>query len=126
MKTILVVEDHSNVRQLLCKALQSKGYQTLGAASSLEAYEMLWYYAANINLVLSDVDMIDVYGFDLLKTIKSNPSFSAIPVALWTNNNRPAMKGTSVGSQKAFRNEKFFKDIDHAMRVKGDMVNVVS
>lgn len=125
MKTILVVEDHSTVRQLLCKALQSKGYQTLGAASFLEAYEMLWYYATDINLVLSDVDVDDIHGFDLLKTIKSNPSLSAIPVALWTNRNRPAEQSGS-GHQKSFKSEKFFKDIDRAMRVKGSMVNVIS
>ena len=126
MKTILVVEDHSAVRQLLCNALQSKGYQTLGAASFLEAYEMLWYYAGDINLVLSDVDVDDIYGFDLLKTIKSNPSLSAIPIALWTNNNRPVKRETKSLSQKTFKNEKFFKEIDRAMNVKGSMVNVVS
>ncbi|HEY3430541.1 MAG TPA: response regulator [Cyclobacteriaceae bacterium] len=126
MKTILVVEDHSTVRQLLCNALQSKGYQTLGAASFLEAYEMLWYYASDINLVLSDVDVDDIHGFDLLKTIKSNPSFSAIPVALWTNNNRPAKRGAKSASRKTFKSEKFFKEIDRAMSVKGSMVNLVS
>src|SRR5262245_28662491 len=103
MKTILVVEDYPNVRQLLCQALQNKGYQTLGASSFLEAYEMLWHYSSDISLVLSDVDIDDVYGFDLLKTIKSNPSFSSIPVALWTNRNRPAERGRKSLAQKNFR-----------------------
>jgi len=126
MKTILVVEDYSNVRQHLCKALQSKGYQTLSAASFLEAYEMLWYYAGDINLVLSDVDLIDIHGFDLLKNIKSDPGLSAIPVALWTNKNRPAKRENISITQRAFRNKKFFKEIDHAMSVKGCMINLDS
>jgi CheY-like chemotaxis protein len=124
MKTILVVEDCSNVRQLLCKALQNKGYQTLSAASFLEAYEMLWYYAGDINLVLSDVDIDDIHGFDLLKSIKSDPGLSTIPVALWTNKNRPAKRESHALTQKSFRNEKFFQEIDQAMRVKGCMVNL--
>lgn len=126
MKTILVVEDSSTVRQSLCQALQSKGYQTLGAGSSLEAYEMLWYYSGDISLVLSDVEMDDIYGFDLLKTVKSYPGLSEIPVVLWTNNNRPASRGSRSRSPKSFGTEKFFKSIDQAMRVKGCMVNLVS
>lgn len=128
MKVILVVEDYSNVRHLLCKALQSKGYQTLSASSSLEAYDMLWHYSADISLVLSDVSMLDTRGFDLLRTIKSDPSMSAIPIAFWTNDSRSEnnrlMQGTSPLTQKTFRDETFFNPIDKAIGVKGCMVNL--
>lgn len=128
MKTILVVEDYSNVRHLLCKALQSKGYQTLNAASSLEAYDMLWHHAADISLVLSDVGMTDTRGFDLLRTIKSDPSMEAIPIAFWTNDNRSENNGLvqeeNPFTQKAFRDETFFNPIDKAIGVKGCMVNL--
>lgn len=129
MKTILVVEDYSNVRHLLCKALQSKGYQTLSAATSLEAYDMLWHHAADISLVLSDVGMTDTRGFDLLRTIKSDPSMEAIPVAFWTNDNRSEDYGlvevANLFTQKAFRDETFFNPIHKAIGVKGCMVNLV-
>lgn len=128
MKTILVVEDYSNVRNLLCKALQSKGYQTLSAASSLEAYDMLWHHAANISLVLSDVGMSDTRGFDLLRTIKSDPSMETIPFAFWSNNSRSESNGfapaTTSFTQTIFRDETFFNPIDKAIGVKGCMVNL--
>lgn len=128
MKTILVVEDYSPVRHLLCKALQSKGYQTLSAASSLEAYDVLWHHAADISLVLSDVGMPDTRGFDLLRTIKSDPSMKAIPIAFWTNESRSDnnvfMNRATSFTQKTFKDETFFNPIDKAIGVRGSMVNL--
>ncbi len=127
MKTILVVEDFSNIRNSLCTALQSEGYHTLNAASALEAYDLLWHNSAEISLVLNDVDMPGTNGFDLLKTIKSDPAMKSIPIAFWTNEHRstnPEQPFTGFAMQKPFRKEGFFRQIDQAISVKGCMVNL--
>src|SRR5262245_5326912 len=72
MKTILVVEEHAFARRFICWTLQRSGYCTLDVESAEEAYNALTHYRG-INLVLSDFDIPGDSGFDLLRTIKSNP-----------------------------------------------------
>jgi len=132
MKTILVVEDYSYARHFICKKLQSKGYHTVDAASVKEAYDVLAKDSAEISLVLSDVDMPDTNGFDLLRTIKNNPVLEDIPFVFWTSESdadkiRFANEtGLAAFIQKPFRDEKFFSEIDRAMNIKGSMINLVA
>jgi len=123
MKTILVVEDFLHIRNLICKKLESKGYHTLGAASVQEAYDALAHKPAEINLVLSDVDIPDITGFDLLRTIKSNPSLEDIPVAFLTTNYRDE-KTAELVRQKPLKDRNFFKEIARAINTKGSMFNL--
>lgn len=130
MKTILVVEDFLHARHLICKKLQGKGYNTVDAATVEEAYKMLSRAAAKINLVLSDVDIPDTSGFDLLRKIKNNPTLENIPVVFLTTEYHSGKvkiaqeAGLSSFIQKPFREEKFFAEIDRAMNMKGAMINL--
>ncbi|HEY5826097.1 MAG TPA: response regulator [Cyclobacteriaceae bacterium] len=132
MKTILVVEDLQQTRHLICKKLWSNGYNTLDAASVQEAYEVLSHVTDQINLVLSDVDLPDINGFDLLKKIKNNPNLEDIPVVFWTSEydsdkiRFARESGVARFVQKPFRDERFFTEIDRAINIKGAMINVVA
>jgi CheY-like chemotaxis protein len=132
MKTILVVEDYLYARNFICKKLQSKGYQTVDAASVQEAYDVLSKEATGISLVLSDVDMPDNNGFDLLRTIKNDPILENIPFVFWTSESdqdkvRFANEvGLATFIQKPFREDKFFTEIDRAISIKGSMINLVA
>ncbi len=132
MKTILVVEDLRQTRHLICKKLWSNGYQTLDAASVQEAYDVLSHESDQINLVLSDVNLPDTTGFDLLKKIKSNPNLEDIPVVFWTSDyysdkvRFARESGVAKFVQKPFRDESFFTEIDRALNTKGAMISVVA
>ncbi|MCD6162450.1 MAG: response regulator [candidate division Zixibacteria bacterium] len=65
---ILVVDDEALMRNLLLKILEQEGYQISLAASSKEALEEL--ENTDFDIVLSDVKMPEISGFDLLKIIK--------------------------------------------------------
>ena len=132
MKTILVVEDLQQTRHLICKKLWSNGYNTLDAASVQEAYEMLAHVTDQINLVLSDVDLPDTNGFDLLKKIKNNPNLEDIPVVFWTSEYESDKirfareSGVARFIQKPFRDERFLTEIDRAINIKGAMISLVA
>ncbi len=65
---ILIVDDEAQVRVILEKLLQRKGYKTQSVANGMEA---LAYLQNNkINLVISDVVMPQMGGFELLQVIK--------------------------------------------------------
>lgn len=119
-KTILVVDDFASIRDFVCETLQRKGYDTLGAANGNQAYELLSDKPV-VNLVLTDYNMPDCTGFELLKKIKSNPEISKVPVVFLTTESNPdkmrAAKeaGLSAWIKKPYRAETFFAQIENAI-----------
>jgi two-component system, chemotaxis family, chemotaxis protein CheY len=119
--TILVVDDFASIRQFVCETLERKGYSTLGAANGNEAYEMLSTKSEEVGLVLTDYNMPDCTGFELLKKIKTNPEVAQVPVIFLTTESNPdkmrAAKdaGLSAWIKKPYRAETFFAQIENAI-----------
>src|SRR3954471_23619634 len=83
-KTILVVDDFTSIRKFVCEMLEKKGYNTLGAGNGNEAFNILVQQGENVNLVLTDYNMPDCTGYELLKRIKRTPTVSNVPVIFLT------------------------------------------
>jgi DNA-binding NtrC family response regulator len=64
---VLVVEDHENERKLLSQILKAEGFSVFGAENADKA---VGYLEENIDVVLSDLNMGDVSGMDLLQLWK--------------------------------------------------------
>ena len=78
---ILVVEDNPDMLAFIRKQLTTE-YSVLTAMNGIEALAVLDNHY--VNLVVSDVMMPQMDGFELCKTIKSDLSYSHIPVVLLT------------------------------------------
>lgn len=76
---ILVIEDEKNINDILTTALKSEGYIVKSAFTGKEAREIISTH--NPNLVLLDINLPDVSGFDLCKYINQNYS---IPIIILT------------------------------------------
>jgi len=119
-KTILVVDDFASIRDFVCETLQRKGYDTLGAANGNQAYQML-SDKPEVNLVLTDYNMPECTGFELLKKIKANPEIAKVPVVFLTTESSPdkmrAAKeaGLCAWIKKPYRAETFFAQIENAI-----------
>ena len=81
-KTILVVEDDPQVRQLLCSFLRRLGYEARTASDGATALGLA--RTAAPDLVVLDVDLPDGSGFDLCRAIKSSPDLASIPIVFCT------------------------------------------
>jgi two-component system, chemotaxis family, chemotaxis protein CheY len=120
-KKILVVEDFASIRNFVCDTLNRKGYDTIGAANSKEALAILNEKSKEINLVLTDYNMPDGTGYELLKKIKGNVATVKIPVIFLTTESSPdKMKlakdaGLSAWVKKPYRAENFFEQIQRAV-----------
>ena len=79
---ILVVEDSITSRMLLKGILESAGYQVKTAVDGVEAYTML--RAEHFGLVVSDVEMPRLNGFDLTARIRADKKLAELPVVLVT------------------------------------------
>ena len=78
-KMILVVEDNSLNRTLLCQILASD-YNVLEAENGQEALSLLKQYGEGISLILLDIIMPVMDGYTFLSIVKADPAYSSIPV----------------------------------------------
>ncbi|HSI41626.1 MAG TPA: ATP-binding protein [Xanthobacteraceae bacterium] len=69
--TLLLVEDEQGVRAFAARALASRGYQVLEAASGVEALEVMAERGDEVELVLSDVVMPEMDGPTLLRELRA-------------------------------------------------------
>jgi two-component system, chemotaxis family, chemotaxis protein CheY len=120
-KKILVVEDFGSIRTFVCDTLNRKGYQTIGAANIKEALATLSTASDEIHLVLTDYNMPDGTGYDLLKKLKTSTTTAGIPVIFLTTESNPEkMKlakeaGLTAWVKKPYRAENFFDQIQRAL-----------
>jgi PAS domain S-box-containing protein len=82
MKKILVIDDDNTLRQMTANTLRKRGYDVLEATDGQKGLELAIYQLPD--LVLSDIMMTGVDGFDVLQGLRSQPATSAIPVVLMT------------------------------------------
>lgn len=86
-ETILVVEDHDEVRQFTATALRSLGYRVLEAASGDEALAIAEHYAGPIELLLTDVVMPQMNGRELQSRLQpSRPEVKVLFMSGYTKN----------------------------------------
>jgi DNA-binding NtrC family response regulator len=78
--TILIVDDDAMVRNVIEQLLQRKGYKIKGVSSGREAIEYL--KANRVDLVVSDIIMPEMNGYELLQVIKK--SFPQIGIIMMT------------------------------------------
>ena len=67
-KTILVVDDEQNVRQLICKVLEKEGFTVLTACNGSEGLEV--FHKNSIDLIISDIKMPEMSGIEFLHKVK--------------------------------------------------------
>ena len=86
--TCLVVDDEVRLRDALRRVLEESGYECLTAESGAAALEIL--ERSDIPVVLSDLNMPEMDGNDLLKRVKASPKTTDIPVVVVTSVGNPA------------------------------------
>ena len=99
MKRILIVDDAITMRQLVAATLKSAGYEVVDARDGVDALKKL--ETGRFNLIVSDVNMPNMDGMELIKTLKSDPKYKFIPIVVLTKEDSPEMKrkGQAAGAK---------------------------
>lgn len=110
--TILIVEDDNDMNDFL-KRYFSKEYRVLQAYNGEEALEII--NVENINIIVSDVMMPNMDGYELTEKIKSNIEISHLPVILLTakTNSKAKIEGYEKGAD-LYIDKPFSIDVLHA------------
>ena len=81
--TVLVVDDSLTVRKITSRLLEREGYKALTAKDGLDALTIL--ADANPDVILLDIEMPRMDGFEFTKTIKADSRQSHIPIIMITS-----------------------------------------
>ena len=80
---VLVVDDSLTVRKITTRLLEREGYKALTAKDGMDALQIL--SDANPDVILLDIEMPRMDGFEFTKTIKADSRQSHIPIIMITS-----------------------------------------
>lgn len=84
---ILTVDDEPDIRGIIRRVLNRAGYEVIEAGGGMEALEIMT--EQEVDLVLLDVMMPEMDGYDTLQEIRKNPKYNTLPVVMLTAKNTP-------------------------------------
>ncbi|WP_343630907.1 response regulator [Fluviicola sp.] len=99
-KKILIVDDEPNIVLSLDYLVRRKGFVPLIARNGTEALSAVNEHVPD--LIILDIMMPDIDGYDVCQTIKSNPAFNHTKIIFLSAKSRPEdiSKGLSMGADK--------------------------
>jgi CheY-like chemotaxis protein len=83
MVKIMVVDDNSEFRTILRKFIEGEGYEVIESESGEKCLKKL-EKGERPDLILLDIMMPEMDGWEVSRTIKSNQSFKDIPICMLT------------------------------------------
>lgn len=99
---VIIVDDDRETRDLLATALEGEGFEVSQAANGLRLIANL--HVDRPDLILLDVNMSWIDGFELCRAVRQNEEFSDIPVVFVSARASPAdiRRGKEVGAADYF------------------------
>jgi two-component system chemotaxis sensor kinase CheA len=119
-KAVLVVEDSITARTLLKNILYTAGYDVKTAVDGVDAVSFL--RTEKFDLVVSDIQMPRMDGFDLVKNIRGDKKLSELPVVLVTGleSSEDRRRGIDVGANAYIVKSSF--DQSNLLEVVGRLI----
>ncbi len=117
--TVLVVEDSATQREALEHILSANGYNVVEASNGAEALEMTAAHQPDI--VLTDIVMPEMDGYELCRSLKADGGRTRVPVLLVTSLSDPqdVLKGLECGADnfivKPYREEELLVRIQYIL-----------
>ncbi|HEY9610232.1 hybrid sensor histidine kinase/response regulator [Allocoleopsis sp.] len=122
--TVLVVDDAAALRRTLALTLERAGCRVLQARDGREAIEQLRQGSSTVNLVVCDIEMPNMNGFEFLGQRRQDPQMSNIPVVMLTSRSNDkhrwlAMRlGATAYFTKPYLEQEFLAAIKHIIDEK--------
>ena len=104
-KKILIAEDSPTMRSLIVSAIAAMGdYEIVEAANGFEALRIL--PREKVDLVITDINMPDINGLELVSFIKNNPNYKSTPLFIISTegSERDREKGLAWGPTPIWSN----------------------
>jgi two-component system CheB/CheR fusion protein len=96
-RSVLVIDDVSDVTEMLSVLLTHAGYEVCSASSAHEAIALA--LDRQFDMIISDIGMPDMNGYELAEILRSKPRYAAVPMiavtgfSMFDDRNRSLMAG---------------------------------
>lgn len=100
-KAILVIDDNQDIREMLTQILSLEGYCVYSVINGIEGIKFLCNGKLP-DLILLDIAMEQMNGWEFLIRIKNDPILAAIPVIIISGHNIHKEKALSLGAAACF------------------------
>ena len=96
-KVILTVDDSASIRQMVRFTLADAGYTVLEAVDGRDALRKL---TSPVSLVITDLNMPNLDGIGLIRSVRANPACKGIPIIMLTTESQESRKqeGRAAGA----------------------------
>jgi len=96
-KVILTVDDSASVRQMVRFTLSEAGYTVIEAVDGQDALARL---ASPVNLVITDLNMPNLDGIGLIRSVRANAALKGLPILMLTTESQESRKqeGKAAGA----------------------------
>jgi len=115
-KRIMAVDDSKTMRDMVSFTLKGAGYDVLVADDGVNALSAL--VGEDVDLIITDVNMPNMNGIELVQKLRSDPRFRATPILILTTESDDSLKqqGRAAGATgwivKPFVPEKLLKVVN--------------
>ena len=119
-KVIMTVDDSTSIRQMVSFTLNQAGYDVVDAMDGQDAADKL--ASIHIDMLLTDLNMPNKNGLELIEWIRSMPQFKFIPIIMLTTESETEMKqkGRAAGATgwivKPFKPEQLLAVVKKVLR----------
>jgi len=123
-KSILIVEDSTTTRALIRAVIEELGdFNTVEAGSGFDALKLL--PTQEFDLVITDINMPDINGLELISFMKNNPRYSRLPLIIVSTerSEEDKKRGMALGAKayitKPFKAHELQEVIKQAIMYEG-------
>ena len=119
-KIIMTADDSASIRQMVSFTLKDAGYEVVEAVDGKDALNKL--NSAKINMLITDLNMPNMNGIELIKEARAIPAFKFIPIIMLTTESQAEKKqeGKAAGATgwivKPFKPEQLLAVIKKVLR----------
>ena len=122
-KRVLIVEDEESLLKLETILLTVKGFEVIGAFTGKMAIDKIG--VDHFDLVLLDIMLPDIDGFEVCRQIRKNPRTAAVPVIILTgkksqdDHDRGVLCGANSYIVKPFKSAMIIDEINRLTSLSG-------
>lgn len=97
-KVVLIADDSPTIRKFVSFSLTMQGFEVIAACDGMEAMELIPGH--KIDLIITDLNMPNMDGFELIKTIRQNAEYEDVPIIILSSlaGSEEIEKGMSIGA----------------------------
>lgn len=126
MKKILVIEDELALRESIKLIIEVNNFVAFTAANGTEGLNVLQNRGDEIDLILCDINMPDISGYDILREVKAHPTLYKVPFVFLTAfaDKTEVRKGMDMGADDYLTKPFAIKDLINAINSRIELSSI--